>query len=307
MTTQIISIACGFKHTLFLRKDGKVLAIGDNRGGALGIGYSPGQYKFSTPQIIPNLSNVVQIVAAGGNSYFLTRDGKVYRCGENENGTLDNDSSNTTFRSIFEPTEYKNLTDVVQIAASNMYFVALKSDGTVVLKGLVVRLLSTGLDNMKNIVQIAVSDFNIDLLDSNRILFSFGLGMDKYTQINGPFIGIYSYSQRDITGGENRNSLIRIGVLEDKRLVFLSGIQIFKDNIDRYPRDFTKLDISWNTITFSIDRGLEIFNYDLSTRQLTSDMEPDALYYHKDYSTFFLYRDGKVLTEEDGDLKEIEF
>jgi len=79
--SDIVAIAAGEEHSLFLRRCGKALAVGSNEEGELGLG--SGVNATGTPTEV-DLSGVVAISAGGPNSLFLLQDGSVYGAGEND-------------------------------------------------------------------------------------------------------------------------------------------------------------------------------------------------------------------------------
>lgn len=77
----IVSISSGTDHTLILYSNGEVRGIGSNRENQLGIDNNTTQYGFVTQSSNLDISNVIQILASGNKSYFLTNEGKIYTCG----------------------------------------------------------------------------------------------------------------------------------------------------------------------------------------------------------------------------------
>lgn len=77
----IIAIAAGEDHSLFLKRCGKALATGANNYGQLGLGTS---LSFTGTPTEVGVDNVVAISAGGPNSLFLQKDGSVYGVGEND-------------------------------------------------------------------------------------------------------------------------------------------------------------------------------------------------------------------------------
>jgi alpha-tubulin suppressor-like RCC1 family protein len=122
--TNIIAVSAA-THTLALKRDGTVLAWGDN---------SQGQC-----DVPPGLSNVVAISAANGVSLALQSDQRVAAWGWNSYGGISNRV----------PTDLSN---VVAIAAGRSTTLALKSDGTVFYFG---NYTNTTIAGLSNIVAIA--------------------------------------------------------------------------------------------------------------------------------------------------------
>jgi alpha-tubulin suppressor-like RCC1 family protein len=147
----VIAIAAGHQHSLFLRQDGSVWAVGDNDEGQLGDGtlqrrLTPVRVKMNDGSFLTN----VQAIAAGGeignmviggpvwgHSVFLRQDGTVWAVGSNHEGELGVGTNRDIIqlaRQVLKP-DSTPLTNVVAIAASryNSYFVT--SDGTVFASG----------------------------------------------------------------------------------------------------------------------------------------------------------------------------
>ncbi|GDX40608.1 hypothetical protein LBMAG21_09000 [Armatimonadota bacterium] len=112
---------------------GKPFAWGGNTTGQLGDGTF--NYRF-TPDLVLNLTGVVQVASggyysyasAGGHSLALKSDGTVWAWGRNQYGAL-GDGTNTA-RST--PVQVSGLTGVTQVAGGgNYHSLALKSDGTI--------------------------------------------------------------------------------------------------------------------------------------------------------------------------------
>jgi alpha-tubulin suppressor-like RCC1 family protein len=94
--TGFVQGAGGDNHTLLLRDDGTVWAIGSNFYGQ--IGQPPEVTNTAYPVLVNNLENISQIAAGGENSLALTRDGKVYSWGRGTFGQR-GDGSKTNFQS----------------------------------------------------------------------------------------------------------------------------------------------------------------------------------------------------------------
>jgi|GEM_PF-1963874 len=147
----VIAIAAGHQHSLFLRQDGSVWAVGDNDAGQLGDGtlqrsLTPVQVKMNDGSFLTN----VQAIAAGGeigsisifspvwgHSVFLRQDGTVWAVGANQYQELGGGLTGSAIplaQQVLKP-DSTPLTNVVAIAASkyNSYFVT--SDGKVFASG----------------------------------------------------------------------------------------------------------------------------------------------------------------------------
>ncbi|MFI9601849.1 RCC1 domain-containing protein, partial [Streptomyces sp. NPDC052043] len=146
--TDVAAVDAGTNHSLALRRDGTLLAWGDNAGGQLGDGTTmnrdtpvrvcaPGQ----TAPCTRFLAGVVAISAHGGHSMALLRDGSVLAWGNNGSGQLgDGTTTNrdTPVR-VCAPGQTapctRFLTHVAAIDAGRGHSMALGKDGTVLAWG----------------------------------------------------------------------------------------------------------------------------------------------------------------------------
>jgi len=121
----VIAIAAGSEHSLFLRSNGQILACGDNDEGQLGDATN---LESSLPVQVGDVFSDVTAIAAGGDfSMLLKSNGVVFTWGENSLGQL-GDGTNTNSN---VPVQVNSLSDVTAIAAGNHLSLALKSNGTV--------------------------------------------------------------------------------------------------------------------------------------------------------------------------------
>jgi len=132
----IVSLAAGVQHSLFVAKDGSVYGAGSNLNGQLGqhiqvlcnceppCVFAKPYPCLSTPEIIPGVDNVIAAAAGTDHSLFLTRDGIVYAVGGNSHGQLGIGSTET----VHEPTKVPNVKDVIAIAAGTYHSLFLTKD-----------------------------------------------------------------------------------------------------------------------------------------------------------------------------------
>ena len=123
--TSVKKVAMGQNHSLFLKQDGSVWAAGSNASGQLGDGGA----SRTTPTRIDALasSNIIDIEAGGASSFFITDNGQVYACGNNNRGQLGIDS----YFNASTPTLVSGLTNISSVATSTTHTLFLRSDGTV--------------------------------------------------------------------------------------------------------------------------------------------------------------------------------
>jgi alpha-tubulin suppressor-like RCC1 family protein len=102
--TGIIEVAAGDGHTVGLKSDGAVVAVGYNGDGQCAVG---------------NWTNIIGVAAGADHTVGLKSDGTVVAVGWNEWGQCN----------------VGNWTDITQVAAGAYHTVGIKSDGTVVATG----------------------------------------------------------------------------------------------------------------------------------------------------------------------------
>lgn len=127
--TGATAVAAGTLHSLVLRNDGLVFAVGSNAFGQLGDGTSTDR---SRAVAVPNLTNITAIAAGGQFSLALRGDGTVWAWGANANGQL----GEGTLLDRNAPTQVAGLAGVVAIAAGSEHALALLGSGGVVAWGL---------------------------------------------------------------------------------------------------------------------------------------------------------------------------
>jgi alpha-tubulin suppressor-like RCC1 family protein len=128
----IIAIAAGHFHSFALSNDGMVYAAGWNENAQLGLGDNVSRNVFTEITDLKD-KNITAIAAGRLHSFALSKGGKVYAVGLNENGQLglgDNVSRNTF-------TEITNLRDknITAIAAGRFHSFALSNEGKVYAAG----------------------------------------------------------------------------------------------------------------------------------------------------------------------------
>ncbi|RUS47179.1 stalk domain-containing protein [Cohnella sp. AR92] len=126
-------VSSGYRHTLFLKKDGTVWAVGGNEHGQLGIGkQSEGAELVEEPVQVPGLTDVIQVSAGDTHSLAVKSDGTVWAWGGNENGELGDDSR----KNGLQPRLVNGLPKVNSVAAGRYTSLALGNGGEVWVWGL---------------------------------------------------------------------------------------------------------------------------------------------------------------------------
>ena len=122
ITNGVAAISAGFEHSLFIRNDGSLWAMGDNTYGELGNGT-----KNPTDVPIEIMSSNVQSIAAGTYfSLFVKNDGSLWGMGYNGSGQL---GKGAAVSGQTVPIEIET-NGVTASAAGGYYTLFLKSDGT---------------------------------------------------------------------------------------------------------------------------------------------------------------------------------
>ena len=120
ITNGVTAISAGFAHSLFIKSDGSLWAMGDNSYGELGTG---NQNPANVPvEIEPG--NVTAIAAGQYFSLFVKSDGSLWGMGDNPVGNL----GDGTNRNTFSPVEITN--GVTAVSAGGIFSLFIKSDGT---------------------------------------------------------------------------------------------------------------------------------------------------------------------------------
>jgi len=102
--SNIVAVSAGDWHTVGLRSDGTVVAVGDNEFGECDVS---------------DWSNIVAISAGDNYTIGLRSDGTVVAVGDNESGQCD----------------VSDWSNIVAVSAGGIHTVGLRSDGTVVMVG----------------------------------------------------------------------------------------------------------------------------------------------------------------------------
>lgn len=122
----IVAVAPGAGHTLFLRADGKLFGTGVNDRGQLGIGDT----KNPTDVVaIPALDGIVAVAASDNASFAVREDGHLYAWGSNDDGQLGRGDEDTSPHP--EPLIVTNLPAIKDVAAGRSHVLALTVEGKV--------------------------------------------------------------------------------------------------------------------------------------------------------------------------------
>gem|GEM_PF-956159 len=218
------SIDVAINHTSALKNDGSLSAWGVNNAGGLGDGTTIGK-NMVTSIGCPGLefNFMPQLVAAGGlHSLFLCSNGIPKATGNNSAGQL---GIGTTGAVVVNPTTVNGLTNVISVAARDMFTLFLRSDGTVWgAGGNASGALGNGtitntnvpvqIPNFNNVIKISTGFYHSLFLKSDGTVWACGsnfsgeLGIGSQIQQNSP-VQITSLSNVvDIAAGDGHSMFL---------------------------------------------------------------------------------------------------
>jgi len=153
--TDIIQIAAGGLHTVGLKADGTVVAVGDSGDGQCDVG---------------NWMGIIQVAAGGWHTVGVKSDGTVVAVGDNSSGQCD----------------VGGWADIVQVAAGRAHTVGLnKSDGTVVAVGYNYPYGQCDVGGWADIVQVAAGGFHTVGLKADGTVVAVGWNDDGQCDVSG--------------------------------------------------------------------------------------------------------------------------
>jgi hypothetical protein len=122
VASKVVAVAAGAEHSLYVKNDGTLWAMGWNGYGQLGnssdgLGYIP------TPLNVAG--NVVAAAAGSFHSLFLKNDGTLWATGDNESGQLGSGTLDSVYISPIDVAS-----NVVVVAAGAWHSLFVKNDGT---------------------------------------------------------------------------------------------------------------------------------------------------------------------------------
>lgn len=183
--TGIIAVAGGPSNSLGLKNDGTVWAWGIQgplRGDSITV---INNSVYVAPVQVHGAGNVgfltnITAIAVGYHSCFaLKNDGTVWAWGSNSSGELGNGENQ--YSTKWTPTQIATLSGIVAIAAGENNIIALKSDGTVWIWGLLwnnssIELLPVQVSSLSAITEISAGYNNYYVLKNDGTIWTWGKG-----------------------------------------------------------------------------------------------------------------------------------
>jgi alpha-tubulin suppressor-like RCC1 family protein/plastocyanin len=131
---KVVAVSAGEFHTVYLKSDGTVWAVGYGNYGGLGDGTTD---SYDSPIQVKNqngndFTDVIEIAAGSNYTVYLKSDGTVWATGTNTYGQLGDGTQNARYN----PVQVKHadgtvLSEIVGISAGSYHTLYLKNDGTV--------------------------------------------------------------------------------------------------------------------------------------------------------------------------------
>lgn len=216
--SNIISIAGGASHSLFLTSNFKVFSCGQNQMGQLGHGTIGTDVLKPTKIILDGFNeydyNVIKVVSGHYHNLFLTSNYKVYSCGHNSHGALGRDTGG---QDSIIPTQityngFNNL-NIVDISCGNYHSLFLTDNGRVYGCGYnnigqtgrntgganfyePTLITANDFNNVKINSVFGVGEFSIFLtsnINDNSTTYAHGCGFNYHYQLGIGNVDIYQY------------------------------------------------------------------------------------------------------------------
>ena len=186
----ILDVAAGEYHYLALTQTGKVYSWGDNEYGSCGNGQVlsilPGPEEVEFFDNLPGGDKVQRVFACGSSSAALTRSGKLYAWGKNDQGqiAISTDEEDYKNRFVVEPLPkqvYTGPRAVVDFCLGSRTIVMLLEDGSVHIAGLSVWTIpyKVALANQFQVASVCCGEDYFAFVDKKGSVTAYG----------GPFTG----------------------------------------------------------------------------------------------------------------------
>ncbi len=201
VASNVVAASAGDNHTLFVKADGTLWAMGNNASGQFGIGSTPS----TTNRPVAVASNVMAVAAGTSYSLFVKNDGTLWAMGSNGSGQLGNGNTTNTNRPV------NVASNVVAAAAGYQHSLFMKADGTLWAMGY----------NAQGQLGIGSSDVNAHAtplqVDSNVAAVAAGIYQSLFMKADGTLwaMGYNGYGQLGLgsTVDTNRPAYVASSVM----------------------------------------------------------------------------------------------
>ena len=195
LATNALAAALGVGHSLFLKHDATLWAMGYNYYGQLGIGNSA---NTNRPALVA--SNVLALAAGQYHSLFLKSDGTLCAMGDNSQGQLGNGATDINVHSLPLPLA----SNVVALAAGDYHTLFVRADGSLWVVG----------NNGNGQLGIGnTSDTNVPVnVASNVVAVAAGSMLSLFVKHDGTLwaMGLNSYGQLGNGNTTQQNSPVTV-------------------------------------------------------------------------------------------------
>lgn len=187
VASNVVAVAAGYQHSLFVKTDGTLWAMGANRYGQLGDGTTN---DATVPIVVA--SNVVAVAAGLGHSLFIQRDGTLWIMGYNYSGQLGNGTTSNACLPVVVAS------NAVAVAAGGQHSLFVKADGT---------LWAMGHNGDGELGNGGAINTNLPTaVASNVMAVAAGNSHSLFVQSNGTLwaMGVNNYGQLGVGSGISR-------------------------------------------------------------------------------------------------------
>ncbi len=142
--TEVAQVSAGWAHTMILKKNGELWAVGRNDFGQLGNGNNDSNARELTPVAVLTtdgepMTEVAQVSSGKSHSMILKKNGELWAVGDNQYGQLGDGNGGPNVKKS-NPVQVKEIpaggeptrvmTGVAQISAGEFHTIIVKRDGT---------------------------------------------------------------------------------------------------------------------------------------------------------------------------------